>query len=123
MGETERLYGVLDHRLEGRDYVVGPGRGKYSIADIALIGWANMARFAGINLDQFPNVKTWSERVIARPAVARGLAIPSARAVPFSNAGLAKAAEEDPVAKEKEEAVWRSLEEAKAKYNYKYTSP
>jgi glutathione S-transferase len=35
VGEAERLYGILDKQLESREYLVGPGKGKYSIADIA----------------------------------------------------------------------------------------
>ncbi|VUC33624.1 unnamed protein product, partial [Clonostachys rosea] len=41
VGESERLYGILNTRLADRDFVVGPSRGKFSIADIALLGWVD----------------------------------------------------------------------------------
>lgn len=38
--ETKRLYGVLEGRLADRDWLVGPGKGKYSIADIKAFPWS-----------------------------------------------------------------------------------
>lgn len=69
--ETSRLYGVLDRRLVGREYVAGD----YSIADIALIGWASLWEGQKMDINDFPQVKAWLERVLARPAVQRGLAV------------------------------------------------
>jgi len=69
--EVHRLYGVLDRRLEDRDHVAGD----YSIADMALIGWVRNPAIRDIEIDDFPNVKAWIERLEARPAVARSLAI------------------------------------------------
>jgi len=69
--ETHRLYGVLDRRLQGRDYVAD----EYSIADMAIIGWTQNFAGQGIDLAEFPNVARWRERLLARPAVARGLAV------------------------------------------------
>ncbi|KAI0450778.1 glutathione S-transferase [Xylaria acuta] len=119
VGETERLYGVLNARLEGRDYVVG---GKFSIADINLLGWANGATFAGIDLEgQFPNVHKWLERCLARPGVQKGFAIPSASS--FSNAAVKKAIETDPEKKKQAEETAALIKDAKEKYGYKYASP
>lgn len=67
VNETARLYGVLDRRLEGRDFVAGD----YSIADMAIYPWATGHERQKQNLDDFPNVKRWFERIAARPAVAR----------------------------------------------------
>lgn len=69
--ETRRLYRVLDTQLEGHDYITGT----YSIADIACIGWAKGYERQGIDIAEFPHVKAWLDLMIARPAVARGLAL------------------------------------------------
>ena len=69
--ESNRLYGVLNRRLEGRDYICGD----YSIADIACIGWAKLWERQGQDITQFPHVKAWLDRVLARPAVIKGLAV------------------------------------------------
>ncbi len=65
--ETERLYGVLDKRLQDRDFVAGD----YSIADMASFPWVSPWKMQGINLNQFPNVKAWYDRIAARDAVQR----------------------------------------------------
>ncbi|KAL2133792.1 hypothetical protein VTI74DRAFT_1689 [Chaetomium olivicolor] len=127
VGETERLYGILDKRLADRDYVAGPGRGKYSIADISLVGWVNMSMYSGIDLKgQFPNVDAWLQRLLARPAVQRGLAVPSGRPSRVSNASLQRAVsgeEEWEDGKRYVEEGRKLVEEAKEKYGYKYASP
>jgi len=66
--EVNRLYGVMNKRLAERDFLVG----KYSIADIACWGWSRNWKRQGQNIDDFPNLKAWFERVRARPAVDRG---------------------------------------------------
>ncbi|MFW2341720.1 glutathione S-transferase N-terminal domain-containing protein [Brevundimonas sp.] len=68
--ETHRLYGVLDRRLADRDYVAGD----YSIADMAIWPWILPAP-QGQNLDEFPHLKAWMERVGERPAVKAGRAV------------------------------------------------
>jgi glutathione S-transferase/GST-like protein len=69
--ETNRLYGVLNKRLAGRDFVAGD----YSIADMAIWPWIVPWRMQGQELDQFPNLKAWFERVQARPAVQAGFKV------------------------------------------------
>ena len=69
--ETHRLYGVLDRRLEGRDFVADD----YSIADIAILGWANGWQRQQMDIEEFPNVKRWLAALKARPAVERGMAV------------------------------------------------
>ena len=71
LNETHRLFGVLEDRLQGRDYVCGD----YSIADIASFCWMRSWERRGVDIAEFPQVKGWIERIAARPAVERGLAI------------------------------------------------
>ena len=77
VAESRRLLGVLDRRLEGRDWVMGD----YTIADVSMLGWVrNLIGFYGardlVEFDALKNVPAWLERGLARPAVQRGLDIP-----------------------------------------------
>jgi GST-like protein len=63
--ETERLYGVLDDRLEDREYVAGD----YSIADMACWPWIVPYERQGMTLEDFPNLKRWFEAIGERPAI------------------------------------------------------
>jgi GST-like protein len=69
--ETNRLYGVLDKRLAGREYIAG----EYSIADMASYPWIVLWQRQQQNLDDFPNLKRWFERIQSRPAVVKAYAL------------------------------------------------
>ena len=69
--ETARLYGVMNKRLRGREYLAG----RYSIADMACWPWVASHKFQKQNLADFPALKKWFERMDARPAVQRGYAV------------------------------------------------
>lgn len=71
VNETNRLYGVLDGQLEGRDFVADT----YSIADIAIYPWTKLWKNQGQDINDFPNVRDWMSRVYERPAVQRGMAV------------------------------------------------
>jgi len=78
VAESKRLLGVLEARLDGRDWIMGDD---YSIADISMLGWVrNLIGFydagALVEFARFPRVAAWLERGLARPAVQRGLNIP-----------------------------------------------
>ncbi|TGO90260.1 hypothetical protein BPOR_0072g00170 [Botrytis porri] len=121
IGETERLYGVLDTHLANREYIVGPGKGKYSIADIANFSWVNVAYFAGVDLAKFGNLEEWWKRISEREAVKKGTSVPSeSRLV---NEAFKKRLGEDEEFREGEEKLRKLGEEAKEKYGYKYASP
>ena len=70
--EVARLYGVLDRRLEGRDYICDD----YSIADIACWPWVSRYEWQQVNLADYPNVRSWYQRLLARDAVQKGYHIP-----------------------------------------------
>jgi GST-like protein len=67
VGETSRLYAVLDKRLADREYVAGD----YSIADMACYPWTVSHTRQNQNLEDFPNLRRWFDAIRARPAVER----------------------------------------------------
>jgi GST-like protein len=69
--EVRRLYSVLEKRLADRDYVAGD----YSIADMAIWPWIVPYRNQGQDLHRTPRLKAWFERIGARDAVQRGMAV------------------------------------------------
>jgi GST-like protein len=76
--ETKRLFKVLDVQLAGREYIAGAGTGAYSIADIANFAWVRSTHRnpkVPVTANEYPNVGAWLERVGARPAVVKGLAV------------------------------------------------
>ncbi len=69
--EVSRLYGVLDRRLESREFVAGD----YSIADMAIWPWACLWEGQQQDIARLPNMAAWLERVGSRPAVQKGRAL------------------------------------------------
>jgi len=69
--EMNRIYGVMNRRLADREFLAG----RYSIADIACVGWASRAERHGHDLSEFAHVRRWLASVLARPAVKRGLSV------------------------------------------------
>ena len=67
--EVNRLYGVMNIRLKDRPFLAG----KYSIADMACVGWASRWERQGQDISEFPHLKRWLDTVLARPAVQRGM--------------------------------------------------
>ena len=72
--ETRRLYGVLDKRLAGREFVATEG--EPSVADFAILGWAWRHERHLVPFDDLPNLAAWYDRMMARPATKRGFEIP-----------------------------------------------
>ncbi len=71
--ETRRLLEVLDTRLADNEYLAGD----YSIADIANFAWARTANWSGVESRDLEHLSRWIETIQARPAVKRGLEVPS----------------------------------------------
>jgi GST-like protein len=68
--ESNRLTAVLEARLQVSPWLAGES---YSVADIMNFGWLRAAQYAGVQLDDYPAVLAWVNRMAARPAVIRGL--------------------------------------------------
>ncbi len=78
--EVNRLYGVLDHQLEGREFLCDA----YSIADIASYAWI-LPESHGQDLSHFPNLARWYHALRARPAVQRGRKVGAELARPLDD--------------------------------------
>ena len=72
--ECRRLYGVLDSRLEDREYIAND---EVSIADFCTVPWVFRHDWQEIDLDEFPNVKRWYDNMMQRPALSRGMNLPN----------------------------------------------
>jgi len=75
INESRRVYRVLDNHFKdaGSPYLVGS---KCTIADVSTIGWVNAAGWAGVDIEEFPNVKAWRDRMMGRPAILKGNDVP-----------------------------------------------
>ena len=71
--ECRRLYGVLDSRLEGREYIAND---EVSIADFCTVPWVFRHDWQEIDLVEFRNVKRWYDNMMQRPALTRGMNLP-----------------------------------------------
>jgi GSH-dependent disulfide-bond oxidoreductase len=70
--ETKRLYGVINKRLESNSFIAGK---EYTIADIATWPWIRSWKNQGVELNDFPAVKEWFEKIEVRPAVKRAVTV------------------------------------------------
>ncbi|GGC01018.1 thiol:disulfide oxidoreductase [Marinobacterium zhoushanense] len=70
--DAQRLWGVLDKRLEERDFVVD----ELSIADFAIYPWACRHEWQMVELSDFPAAARWMDRMAGLPFVERGMQVP-----------------------------------------------
>lgn len=72
--ESRRLLEVLNHRLAGRDYILGD---EYSIVDMAMYPYARSYPWAKVSVDGLTHLKRWFERLDDRPAIQRAIQKPN----------------------------------------------
>jgi GST-like protein len=70
--EANRLYGVLDRQLKASEWLAC---GEYTIADMATMPWLRAPERQGVNIDDYPHVKRWRDRIAERPAVKRAVEV------------------------------------------------
>ena len=56
--------GVMEKHLEGNDFFVAD---RYSVADIALYAYTHVADEGGFDLEGFPAIRAWLERISSQP--------------------------------------------------------
>jgi GST-like protein len=70
--EANRLYGVLDKQLAKSEWLAC---NEYTIADMATMPWLRAPERQGVNIDDYPNVKRWRDRIAERPAVKKAVEV------------------------------------------------
>jgi GST-like protein len=70
--ESKRLYGVVDRQLAKSKWIAC---GEYTIADMAIMPWMRAPERQGVEIEEFPHLKAWRERILARPAVKKALEV------------------------------------------------
>jgi GST-like protein len=70
--EANRLYGVLDKQLAKSEWLACD---EYTIADMATMPWLRAPERQGVNIDDYPHVKRWRDRIAERPAVKKALEV------------------------------------------------
>ena len=73
-GEVRRLCAVADTRLADVPFLAGD---EYSVADIAVFPWIALHDWFGVDLAETPHLGRWYDTIRARPAVRRGMDVPS----------------------------------------------
>ena len=110
--EVHRLYGVMNLGLYGKDWLAA---GEYTIADMICYPWMTNSQMRGIDLDEFPNVKAWLDRVAAREAVQKAMAMgPEFREDPATISDEERARRSGLLANQRAQAIpaaWQSAAE------------
>ena len=74
VGEVRRLLGVMESRLRDVPWL---GGADYGIADMATFPWVALHGWLGVALDDWPSVARWHGEIRERPAVRRGMDVPT----------------------------------------------
>ena len=70
--EAKRLYRVVDKQVEENEWIAGS---EYTIADMSIMPWLRFPERQGVNIEEYPNLKEWRDRIAARPAVKKALEV------------------------------------------------
>ena len=70
--EAKRLYRVVDKQVEENEWIAGS---EYTIADMSIMPWLRFPERQGVNIDDYPRLRKWRDRIAARPAVKKALEV------------------------------------------------
>lgn len=119
IGHAETCFSILDQALGGRDFLVGAGRGKYSVADMACWVFWDCALLSGIrNLARWANLVAWGMRIGERDAARRGVEVPF-KTVGIRNESFLQQMEESEEFRRREEGMREGLRKAREEYGGK----